>query len=564
MKKRKVLGILFMASILAVTGLTGCSTNGSSTQESEKQTANQEQSSSKATEEEIAEAAKIEIEDLEEITDWEKMAEIELGDKIKIDGEGIKEEDNILTITKGGEYFFTGTLENGRIVVNTEEDVKLTLSGVTISSKDGPAIYGENSNSIYVSTEKGTENTLSDGTEYEDAKAALFSNDDLILTGEGTLKITGNYKHAICSDDMIYMESGTIQIVSAVKDGFHANDGICVDGGSIEVKTAHDALESEGAFVVNGGELVLTAEDDGLVTLGNMDINGGTIQILACEEGLEAKNALIVNDGTIEITANDDGLNAGNDLQICGGKIFTEVSKGDGLDSNGSLTISGGLTVAMGAQLPEGGIDCDEREVVITGGTLIACGGTNSAPSESESSRVSVLLGSAKAGDTIGILDEDGNTVFAFEAEKEYSNMLLSRKTIEEGKSYTVYTGGTIEGKSSFHGYYSNALYSGGEESESFTADSMVVSAGGTSDSGMQGGKGGPGSGKMEKPDGEGITDGEVPQGQMPEGEEPPEGMEIPEGEEPPEGMEKPDGDKPSQNSENRESQKSEQQSDIL
>lgn len=526
MKRRKVLGILFMASVLAVTGLTGCSEDGSSTRESqsENQTTNQEQSSSKAAEEEIAEAARIEIEDIEEITDWEKMAEIELGDKIQIDGEGIKAEDNILTITKGGEYVFTGTLKNGRIAVNTEDDVKLTLNGVAISSEDGPAICGEDSNSIYVNTEKGTENILSDGTEYEDAKAALFSNDDLILTGEGTLKITGNYKHAVCSDDMIYIESGTIQIVSAVKDGFHANDGICVDGGSVEVKTAHDALESEGAFVVNGGELVLTAEDDGLVTLGNMDINGGTIQILSCEEGLEAKNALIINDGKIEIAANDDGINAGNDLQICGGKIFANVSNGDGLDSNGTLTISGGLTVALGARQPEGGIDCDEREVVITGGTLIACGGTNSSPSESESSQVSVLLGSAKAGETIGIRDGDGNTVFAFETEKEYSNMLLSRKTMEEGKSYTVYTGGTIEGENSFHGYYSDAVYSGGEESESFTVESMVVSAGGTSDSGMQGGKGGPGGGKMGKPDG----------GEM------------------------------SQNSENQESQKSEQQSDIL
>lgn len=527
-KKRRGLLILLMAGSLAALGLSGCSEKSAETTKKE-QTKESQGSSSKATEEEIAEAASIEIEDLKEITDWEKMADIQLGDQIEIDGKGVEEEDRVLTITEGGEYVFSGSLENGRILVDTEEDVKITLNGVTISSADGPAIWGENSNSIYVSTKKGTENVLSDGTEYEDAKAALFSNDDLILTGEGTLKITGNYKHAICSDDMIYIESGTIQVVSAVKDGFHANDGIRVDGGSIEVKTAHDAMESEGAFVVGGGELVLTAEDDGLATLGNMDINGGTIQILSCEEGLEAKNALIVNDGTIEITANDDGINAGNDLQICGGKIFTDVSQGDGLDSNGTLTISGGLTVALGSQQPEGGIDCDEREIVITGGTLIACGGTNSAPSESESSRVSVLLGSAQAGDSIGILDEDGNTVFAFLAEKDYANMLLSRKTIESGKSYTIYTGGTIEGDSPFHGYYSDGVYSGGEESQSFTVESMVVSAGGTSDSGMPGG-GGRGDGKMQKPDGEEPFQ----EGEMPEGREKPEGGQM-NGEEPPE-----------------------------
>lgn len=95
---------------------------------------------------------------------------------------------------------------------------------------------------------------------------SIFSNDDLVLTGNGSLTVTGNYRHAICSDDVIYMESGTVHIASAVKDGFHA-------------------------------------KDDGLTTLGNMEINGGTVEILSCEEGLEAKNACVIHAGTIEITA---------------------------------------------------------------------------------------------------------------------------------------------------------------------------------------------------------------------------------------------------------------------
>lgn len=487
-QKSWVVGLLAMS--LAAGMLSGCSDSGNTEQNNRmNQEDRQKQSDSKATKEEIADAAKIEIEELEEITEWETMAKVELGEKISIDGEGISEKNGVLTVSKGGEYIFFGTLENGSIVVDTKDDVKLTLDGVELSSENAPVIYGKNSNCIYISTEEGSKNLLSDDGEYEDAKGVIFSNDNLIFTGSGELKVTGSYKHGICSDDMIYIEGGNIEIASAVKDGLHANDGICVDGGKVEIENVHDAMESEGAFRITGGELTLTAEDDGLAALGNMEITGGNIRILSCEEGLEAKNVLSVQDGEIEISANDDGMNGGSELQIAGGRIYTNISRGDGLDSNGSLTISGGLVVAMGAEMPEGGIDCDQREVVITGGTLIACGGTNSAPSESESSQVSVLLGASDENEKIGILDEDGNTVFAFVPEKSYSNLFLSVKSLEKDRSYTVYTGGTIQGENDFHGYYQEGVYSGGEQSVEFTADSTVISAGGIRDGGRRGGK---------------------------------------------------------------------------
>lgn len=412
----------------------------------------------------------------EQSSDWKTMAKVSLGEQSTIDGEGVSEKDGIFTISEGGEYVFSGTLKKGSIVVDTTEDVRLTLNGVELTGENGPAIYGKNSNSIYIHVKDGTKNILADSSEYEDedAKAAIFSNDDLIFAGSGELTVTGNYKHAIASDDKICIENGDIEITSAVRDGIHAKDELSIDGGKI--------------------------------------------QILSCEEGLESKDVLKINDGVIEITANDDGINAGTDLQITGGKVFANVSKGDGLDSNGSLTISGGLVVAMGAEMPEGGIDCDQREVVITGGTLIACGGTNSAPSESESSQVSVLLGAADQDEKIGILDGEGNTVFAFVPEKSYSNLLLSVNSVEKDQSYKVCTGGSIEGENTFHGYYQDGVYSGGEQSVEFTADSTVVSAGGTSDSGMGGGKmGGRQNGEnnemQEPPEGEmpQINDGERP-----------------------------------------------------
>ena len=527
----KKLGIMFLSATL-VLGVTGCN---SSTKESESDTQTEESGEKQGmqqgpgmeqqlTQEELEayeEADDIEIEALELKIDWNEQAKIILGDTVSIDGTGAEvSDDNTVTITEGGSYVISGELSDGMIEVDTEEEVKLILQGVSITNEDGPAIYVKEAKSCYIETAEGTENILSDGESYAETedkqKATIFSNDRLVLLGEGSLTVNGNYKHGICSDDEVYVVSGTYTI-TAVKDGIHTNNWISVEGGKVQITATDDGMQSKGPVALNGGTITIAAEDKGVTAYGDLTVNDGTIQISKCEEGLESKNDLTINGGTTEITGNDDGLNARTSITINGGILYAEMNAGDAIDSNGSMTITGGLILAFGAQMPEGGADCDMNEIKITGGTLIATGGTNSAPSESESSQISVLLGSASKGDMIGILDSDGNTVFAFEAPGNYSNMLLSTATITSDQDYTVYTGGTITGDS-YHGYYENGSCTGGTESISFTTDGMVISAGGTSND--MGGFGG--GGKMPE-------DGEKPQ--MPEnGEKPqmPENGEMP------------------------------------
>ncbi|MBU5472971.1 carbohydrate-binding domain-containing protein [Roseburia sp. MSJ-14] len=528
MKKEyiKKLGIIFL-SVTLVLGVAGCN---SSTKESESDTQTEESGEKQGmqqgpgmeqqlTQEELEayeEADDIEIEALELKTDWNEQAKIILGDTVSIDGTGAEvSDDNTVTITEGGSYVISGELSDGMIEVDTEEEVKLILQGVSITNEDGPAIYVKEAKSCYIETAEGTENILSDGESYAETedkqKATIFSNDRLVLLGEGSLTVNGNYKHGICSDDEVYVVSGTYTI-TAVKDGIYTNNWISVEGGKVQITATDDGMQSKGPVALNGGTITIVAEDKGVTAYGDLIVNDGTIQISKCEEGLESKNDLTINGGTTEITGNDDGLNARTSITINGGILYVEMTAGDAIDSNGSMTITGGLILAFGAQMPEGGADCDMNEIKITGGTLIATGGTNSAPSESESSQISVLLGSASKGDMIGILDSDGNTVFAFEAPGNYSNMLLSTATITSGQDYTVYTEGTITGDS-YHGYYENGSYTGGTESISFTTDGMVISAGGTSND-MGGFDGG---GKMPE-------DGEKPQmpenGEMPQKQE--------------------------------------------
>ena len=484
--KRKVIMLLLMTMTAAMLA-TGCKSNTNTSEN----TVTSEQSAT--------ENASIDL-----ITEWEAKASVTLGDKVKINGDGISQDGDVLTITEGGAYTFTGTSDQICILVDTEDDVKIVLNGVELTNATGPVIYGKNSNSIYIETAEGTTNVLSDGSDYDTdddgkaiGKATIFSKDDLVFLGSGSLEVTGNFKHGICSNDGIYFEGGTYDITASVKDGVHANDLITVDDGTFTIHAASDDMESEGDFVMNGGSITGSSDDEGLESKNIMTINGGTIDLSVVEDGLNATSQIIINDGDIHITA----------------------STGDAIDSNGTLTINGGNIVAYGGAAPEGALDCDQQEILINGGTLVAVGDENSPISE-DSEQASVLLGSYTKGSVIALLDASGNEVFSFTLEDSKSNIVLSVAGLTSGETYTI----TVDGA----------------EDQTFTADSMVISAGGTAGTmggGPMGQQGMNGDMGMEAPQG---TDGEAPRqnmngdGNMPQmGEKPSQGggnMQPPQG----------------------------------
>ena len=384
-KYLKRLGVFCLSAVL-VFGTVGCgeekeNTSDTGTETGEEQQENEMQQGkmqqglggeNQLTEEELAayeEADAIEIEELTLKTKWEEKAEITLGKTITIEGNGaeVSDEDTVL-ITEGGAYVISGSLSDGMIQVDTEEEVKLVLNGVSITNEDGPAIYVKSAESCYIESAEGTENILTDGESYaeteEKQKGTVFSNDRLVLLGEGTLTVNGNYNHAICSDDEVYVVSGTYEL-TAQKDGIHTNNWISVADGTLNIVSTDDGMQSEGPIEINGGNITIAAEDKGITAYGDLTVKDGTISISKCTEGLESKNDLVIDGGEIEVIGSDDGLNARTSIIINDGTFYAEMSAGDAIDSNGSITINGGLVLAFGAQQPEGGIDCDMNEVQI-------------------------------------------------------------------------------------------------------------------------------------------------------------------------------------------------------
>lgn len=99
-----------------------------------------------------------------------------------------------VTIRDEGTYILSGSLSDGRIVVDADDadKVQLVLDGVDIVSADSAAVYVLSADKVFITTASGSENTLANGGEYaaiddNNIDAVIFSKSDLTLNGAGTL-----------------------------------------------------------------------------------------------------------------------------------------------------------------------------------------------------------------------------------------------------------------------------------------------------------------------------------------------------------------------------------------
>lgn len=393
-------------------------------------------------------------------------------------------------------YVVSGTTTNGSVKIYSDKKFKLTLNGANLTNADGPALNIQSEKRAFIVLADNTTNTLSDGATYtasgeEDMKGTIFSEGQLIFSGNGTLNVTGKYKHAICSDDYIRVISGTLTVPAAASDGIHTNDAFIADGGTLNIMAAGDGIQCEEGFVViNNGIFTINVADKALTASYDTDntidpymtINGGTFTInSSAGEGIESKSTLTINNGTFVIKTADDGINAGKAIYINGGTIYSYATANDGIDSNGPLTITGGRIVSVGAGSPEEGFDCDRNTFKITGGFMVGIGGATSVPTASVSTQPSVILGGGSANQLIHIQSNDGAEALTFQIPRSYSTMLFSTPKLKTGQTYKVFTGGSVAGGTNVNGLYTSGTYTVGTQSSTFTTNSMVTQAGGSS-----------------------------------------------------------------------------------
>jgi len=292
------------------------------------------------------------------------------GDSITLEGSGATVNGNIITITSAGRYSINGNLNDGQVIVDTEdaETVVLVLNNANISSSTSAPIYIRNAEKTVITLAGGTENYVTDGAAYifenaelDEPNAAVFSKDDLTINGDGSLIVTANYNNGIDSKDDLKITGGSIT-VNAVNDGIKGKDFIVIMDGNITITAGGDGMQSnndddsaKGYIAIENGMFNVIAGLDGIQAETRLNISAGDFTITSgggstnaagmssaeSANGIKAGVDLAITGGTFNIDSVDDALLSNNSLTIDNGNFMLK-SGDDGIHSEYSLTINGG------------------------------------------------------------------------------------------------------------------------------------------------------------------------------------------------------------------------------
>lgn len=469
--------------------------------------------------------------------------EIEADDDGEEDGGAYSIDGTELTISEPGTYILTGSCENGSVIIEKDTtDVYLVLDDLELAADyTAPIVCGKNSE-VFLEIEG--DNLLTDvedpddeedDEDFEGAAIKVKSGASLTIDGDGTLEIDASdckngikgaasssitiegaefridaANTALACDHELVITGGDFVII-AENDGVKADPDedddesegtILITGGTFEIETGDDSIHGGGDVTITGGTFAISSGDDAIhsdavLTIGEEDSSKGPeIEVTDCVEGFEGAEVHLYS-GSGSIVSSDDGINAANSdlpdydfvLNIYGGDWRVDAG-GDGLDSNGDITISGGTTEAYGASGGSGGdtaMDCD-GELTVTGGTVLAVDSSGITPAgtyvlfgsrgggtkvrrenpsgtgtgagsivgmkevdqTAETAAITATTESAAVsvseGDELRITDSAGAEIYVAVSLREASCVMLSSEELEEGETYTLYIDDALAG----------------------------------------------------------------------------------------------------------------------
>lgn len=399
MKGKRIFAVL-MSALIIVSAFAGCSGDSSqttsATSESSKTTTSSSSSESSKTVKAESVNANFTARDMDvgyEETDAVKISCS--GSKFNISGSGATAKDGVLTINKEGTYVLSGSIDEGRIVVNVtdSEKVQLVLNGFTIKCTTHSPIFIKSADKVFITIKDGTKNTITDGTSYTDladdesnVDAAIFSRADMTINGSGSLTVNGNMKNGIVSKDDLVITGGTIT-VNAKNNGICGKDCVKIADGNITIKSEGDGIKSnniedtsKGYIYICGGKINITSTTDAIQAETTLTIEKGEINL---KTGGGSENSSKTSGGkdnpqwgrwgqedsstTEEDTASAKGLKAGGDIKISNATITADTSD-DSIHSNSNVTIESGT---FNLKSGDDGIHADTSTVINNGNIVI-------------------------------------------------------------------------------------------------------------------------------------------------------------------------------------------------
>lgn len=265
------------------------------------------------------------------------------------DDDSVTVSDDTITISGEGTYILSGSLSDGQVIIDADENAKiqLVLDNVSINCDTSAAIYVRQADKVFVTLADGSENTLSNTRDFvaiddNNIDGVIFSKSDLTLNGSGTLTVTAAFGHGIVSKDDLVITGGTYTITAA-KHALSGKDSVRIADGVLTLDAGTDGIHSENAdkngkgfIYIADGTINIEADSDGMDAEETLQIDGGSMTIAAGDDGIHSDNDLIITDGTIDVTKSYEGLE-GMTVTIEDGDINV-VSSDDGLNAAGDPT----------------------------------------------------------------------------------------------------------------------------------------------------------------------------------------------------------------------------------
>lgn len=408
------------------------------------------------------------------------------------------------TLTDGSSYTLDEGSDEPNATLFSKADLTINGSGAlnvtgsyahAINSKDDLVIAGGTFNiTSQTDAVRGRDCVkISDGTFNVTASEDAFkSNNDEDAT-RGFVLIDGGTYSVSAGDDAFHAETallirgGDITVTSC-EEGYEAAL-IQVEGGNSNITANDDGLNASygsSASSTGGGTMGAGADPgaNGSVNSGaganaNADTGAGTdanagVTTNASTNTSSNATSVSTNAGTgttmnnapsSEGTApssngtapsgdmaNNGGAGGGGGMgeadsrcqvKISGGTLSVNAG-GDGIDSNGTLEITGGTVLVSGPENNGNSALDYASTATVSGGTMIIAGMDGMAQGFSSGTQAFAMVSATgSAGSTIQIASADGTVLASFTAPKQFDNVVVSAPGMTDNQTYQLLVDGT-------------------------------------------------------------------------------------------------------------------------
>ena len=390
------------------------------------------------------------------------------------------------TISDGAEYTATGEDDPDAVVYSKAD--------LTIAGEGTLKVNGNHEDGIH--TSDGL--VIASGTlEVNAANTGIKGKDYVDILG-GTINVTAQQDGIKSTNDTdegkgwTRLSNGTVT-VNAGDDGFKASRVVEISGGSLTVEQSDEGIEAQ-YINVSGGDVNVTSADDGMNASlktsdsESTDSSANTSDTANQQQNNQQQGSLpggqqsgtsnqqqqgtgqppamsgTSQDGTSQNGTTgtgqqgmgqppQGGMPGGGGgtfevidaaINVSGGNI-TVNAEGDGIDSNGVTTLSGGTLIVNGPS-QGGNAALDTNGDLLLNGATVLSGSTADmfeAPSTNSTSGYLKLTNSSgfEQGSTVQVADSSGKVVANYKVTKSNVQLVLvSSSSIVKGQSYTVYT----------------------------------------------------------------------------------------------------------------------------